>query len=144
MIDQDILQAILSQIADGSSMREACATHGINRRAFFQAVNESEEVANHYARAMEMGCEALADGMRSLAAEARGKPNEEVQAIRLQLDADKWLLSKRYPRRYGDKVTQELVGANGGPLSTSVTVSYVVPAALSVQPALVDKSDDCV
>lgn len=35
---------------------------------------------------------------------------------RLQVDTLKWKLSKMLPKIYGDKVTQEITGANGGPV----------------------------
>jgi hypothetical protein len=35
---------------------------------------------------------------------------------RLQVDTLKWQLSKVLPKIYGDKVTQEITGANGGPV----------------------------
>ena len=31
-------------------------------------------------------------------------------------------MSKHLPRKYGDKVTQELVGAGGGPIQTKSTI----------------------
>jgi len=44
--------------------------------------------------------------------------NSDVIAHRrLQIDTRKWILSKVLPKIYGDKVTQEHVGANGGPIT---------------------------
>ena len=40
-----------------------------------------------------------------------------VQHQRLRVDSRKWLLSKMMPKVYGDKTTQEVTGANGGPLT---------------------------
>lgn len=43
--------------------------------------------------------------------------NSDVIAhTRLQIDTRKWLLSKMLPKVYGEKVTQEHTGADGGPI----------------------------
>jgi hypothetical protein len=36
---------------------------------------------------------------------------------RVQIDTRKWMLSKMLPKVYGDKLTQEHTGANGGPIA---------------------------
>lgn len=41
---------------------------------------------------------------------------EHVQRSKLRVDSRKWLMSKLAPKKYGDKVTQELVGPGGGPV----------------------------
>ena len=43
---------------------------------------------------------------------------EHIQRSRIRIDARKWLMSKRVPKRYGEKVTQEHVGSEGGPIQT--------------------------
>jgi hypothetical protein len=42
-----------------------------------------------------------------------------VQFANMHLNAFKWQSSKENPKKYGEKVTQEHVGANGGPIATS-------------------------
>ena len=54
-----------------------------------------------------------------------------VARNRLRVDARKWYASKLAPKKYGDKVTQELTGANGGPIDQSITVSFVRPTTSS-------------
>jgi len=48
----------------------------------------------------------------------RRADNAAVQRARLKVDSRKWLLSKLQPRKYGDRVSAELTGANGGPIKT--------------------------
>src|SRR5699024_11757761 len=38
----------------------------------------------------------------------------EVAKARLRVDTRKWALARMNPRKYGDKVTNELVGKDGG------------------------------
>ena len=40
----------------------------------------------------------------------------EVAKAKLRIDARKWYVTKVAPRKYGDKITNELVGQNGGPI----------------------------
>ena len=41
---------------------------------------------------------------------------EHVQRSRLRIDARKWIASKLKPKKYGDKIAQELSGPDGGPI----------------------------
>jgi hypothetical protein len=41
--------------------------------------------------------------------------------------AAKWLASKLAPKKYGDKVTVELSGPDGGPIRETLVVEYVRP-----------------
>lgn len=43
-----------------------------------------------------------------------------VDRSRLAVDALKWTLAKLHPKQYGDKVTQEIQGADGGPVKIIV------------------------
>lgn len=44
------------------------------------------------------------------------KPAPQGVDLRIWFDARRWYLSKLAPKRYGDKLTQELTGGNGAPL----------------------------
>lgn len=48
---------------------------------------------------------------------------EVVLRARLRIDTRKWLMSKLIPKRYGEKITQELTGADGAELVPIVNVS---------------------
>jgi hypothetical protein len=53
--------------------------------------------------------------------------NGKVQAARLQTDSRRWFLSKLMPKRYGDKVTQEITGEDGGALISRIELIPVPP-----------------
>lgn len=103
-------------------------------------------IGRQYAHARETGYALLADEILALSdkthewvtvqeLDADGKPlldpqgqpllkqvlmplNSDVVAHkRLQIDTRKWMLSKMLPKVYGDKVTQEHTGADGGPIA---------------------------
>ncbi|QPS76049.1 terminase small subunit protein [Delftia acidovorans] len=48
-----------------------------------------------------------------------------VARNKLRVDARKWVASKMAPKKYGDKVTQEVVGAGGGPVETVTRIELV-------------------
>ena len=78
------------------------------------------EFAEQYARAREVQAETLADEIVSIADE-----DGDPQRQRLRVDARKWVASKLKPKRYGDKVTNEHTGADGGPVALTVSVRFV-------------------
>jgi hypothetical protein len=53
-----------------------------------------------------------------------------VQRDRLRIDARKWYAAKLNPKKYGDKIQQEVTGADGGPVQTVTTVVEDVQARL--------------
>ena len=107
---------------------------------------DPEGIGRQYAHARETGYLLLGDKIDQLAAEThaytlvpdldpdgnqmyddKGEPRtrrvlvplspDVIASKRLQIDALKWKLSKMLPKVYGDKVTQEHTGANGGPIT---------------------------
>jgi hypothetical protein len=43
-----------------------------------------------------------------------GVNHDHIQRSKLRVDSRKWIAAKLKPRKYGDKVTQELTGPEGG------------------------------
>jgi hypothetical protein len=109
-------------------------------------VNTEPEVSKDYARAREIGYLMLADEIVALSDKTHewvtvqeldpdgnpvfdeaGEPvlkkvlmplnNDVIAHKRVQIDTRKWMLSKMLPKIYGDKLTQEHTGANGGPIA---------------------------
>ena len=113
---------------------------------FLKWVNTEPEVSKDYARAREIGYLMLADEIVALSDKTHewvtvqeldpdgnpvfdeaGEPvlkkvlmplnNDVIAHKRVQIDTRKWMLSKMLPKIYGDKLTQEHTGANGGPIA---------------------------
>ncbi|WP_375138786.1 terminase small subunit-like protein [Komagataeibacter europaeus] len=108
---------VLNLLEEGATLREICVRPGMptweGLRKFIRA--DDERVAQ-YAHARAVGAEALED---ELLRAARSSGPEDASARRLQVDALKWVMSKRAPKVYGDKITQEHTGPNGGPMQVS-------------------------
>jgi len=114
-ISNEVKEELLAQIAEGKSLRTICKQGGMPCiRAVLYWRRNDEEFAHAYEQAREAGADAHADEIRELAMKALEKP-EEAHAVRVALDALKWLASKQNWRRYGDKVEQHVVSIPQSP-----------------------------
>jgi len=115
-----IWDKILSRLEEGLTIRELCEEPGMptweGLRKFIRS--DPGRVAQ-YAHARSVGAEALEDELLSAARRATA---EDANARRLQVDALKWVMSKRAPKVYGDKITQEHTGADGETLKMPTLV----------------------
>jgi hypothetical protein len=107
--DSGIILETLELIADGLSIRKACAQTGLPISTFTDHILKPE-YSEHYARAMERRADAIFDEIVDI---SDGDPEADTARDRLRIDARKWVVSKMLPKKYGDKVTNELTGANG-------------------------------
>lgn len=138
MISQEMRDLICEQLADGKSLRAICAAEGMPGRSHvFRELAADAAFRDQYARAREAGIEVMADELLDISDDGRNDfverdlgdglvtqqlNSEHIQRSKLRVDTRKWLLSKLAPKKYGDKVTQELTGPNGG----AVAVRFVI------------------
>lgn len=124
-----VWEEILSKLEEGLTLRQLCEEPGMpcwsGLRKFIRA--EPERVTQ-YAHARAIGAEALED---ELLHAARSAGPEDANARRLQVDALKWVMSKRAPKVYGDKITQEHTGEGGGPIKFTAVRRIIVDPAKS-------------
>jgi len=87
---------------------------------------EHTRFREQYAMAREVQAETMADEIVTIA-DGSGLGVEERVALsardRLRVDSRKWVASKLLPKKYGDKIQQEVTGPEGGPL----TVTWLKP-----------------
>lgn len=127
----EVVGIICSELAQGKSLREICRREDMPAlSSVFLWLSKHKEFSEQYTRAREAGVEALAEETLEIADEAsndwmeRNDPDnpgyvvngEHIQRSRLRVDTRKWLLSKIAPKKYGDKVTNEHTGPDGGPI----------------------------
>jgi hypothetical protein len=132
------LDHILAEMAQGHSLNAIC-----DEQKDFDYPSESTVrswvlndtpagFAARYARARELQYDAWADqivkhadrpliGVRrkTTADGVEETEGDNVERAKLMVDSRKWLLSKLAPKKYGEHSTQEITGANGGPLTIS-------------------------
>lgn len=131
--NRDFDSEVLGRMAEGESLRAICAElkeFGCPAASsFHRRVLEEPGFAERYARGRELQCEAWADEIREESRKCRiGEKTKEtkdgmevttgdnVDRSRLAVDALKWTLAKLHPKKYGDKVTAEITGKDGGPI----------------------------
>lgn len=99
-----------------------CNKNTISEETFYRLLKEDNKHYERYTRAKERQYEYLGNMMTEKAFELtelimRGEGGENVHAlvnaVRLEIDTLKWLLSKLIPKKYGDKQTVEHEGGVG-------------------------------
>lgn len=128
---QELADRICSRLAAGESLRSICRDDDMPARITVQdwVIKDREGFASQYAHARDLGLDELADITLETAAtpvEAEKTKTstmgveittgDAVDRSRLHVDTLKWYLSKLAPKRYGEKASLELTGADGGPV----------------------------
>jgi hypothetical protein len=108
---------ICDQLAEGGkSLRSICRDLEISYATVLTWVRDSEDFSNQYARAREVGNDADFEGLLDLAAQPPPKvkgfsDSGWVSWQKNLVDAHKWSLSKRCPKKYGDKLDLNMAGS---------------------------------
>ena len=115
----ELFETICQQIATSErGLVSICRDNDLNASTFYDWLLENPDLANKYARAKELQAEFMAeqiieiadDGTNDYMTIVKGDTeynveNKEVtNRSRLRVDARKWVASKLYPKKYGDKV----------------------------------------
>lgn len=138
---QEFADKLCERLSEGMSMHRACESDDMpNKRTVFKWLRTNDEFRHMYEASKAEAADKLAeeiieisddgtnDYMESLgddAGPAYRYNGEHVQRSRLRVDARKWIAAKLKPRKYGDKVSQEISGPDGGPIDMSWTVEVV-------------------
>lgn len=134
---QATADAICARLADGESLRAICRDDGMpDKSTVFRWLAAHEAFRDQYAHARELQAEEMFedlldiadDGTRDTYVDGDGKERTDTDVIaraKLRVDTRKWMLARMAPKKYGDKVTQELTGADGAPIT--IAVNFVKP-----------------
>jgi hypothetical protein len=127
----EIADEICTRLANGESLRAIC---GSDRDDFMphigtvlRWVSQNNEFREQYAKAREIQAETHADDIVTIA-DGPTEADDSVKTARdrLRVDARKWVASKLLPKKYGDKVTNEHVGPDGGPVQVQKIERVIV------------------
>jgi len=141
----DLADAICERLAIGESMRSVARDESMPAMTtLFRWLREKEGFKQQYeiakiesADAMSEDCIDIADNIDGQPVMADGIPlvvegemvkvidSVSVQHAKLKVDTRKWLMSKMKPKKYGDKIAQELTGADGGPIQTDSVFEFI-------------------
>jgi hypothetical protein len=134
-----IAETICSRLADGETLNAICKDEGLPPESTVRgwALDDWEGFAARYARARELGADAIADRMRETAKTA-SKHEDDVQHRKLIIDTDKWLLARVFRKKYGDRVA--LAGDEDAPLVTMTLEERARQLAILVATAAARKT----
>jgi transposase-like protein len=153
--DKDaIVERVLEGIESGITLAELCRTEGISRSTFHRWKDTDEELKGRFARARDLGFDAIADETLEIADTPKlgvievekpvlvdGKQVATTKEVRhedmlghrkLQVETRLKLLAKWDPKRYGDRTTlagdpeAPLMGENADPV---VALAAILDAA---------------
>lgn len=123
----EVAADICSLLASGESLRKVCGRPGMpDKSSVFRWLAEHEEFRDQYAKATEARADAIFDDIFDIADDV----NEEAAAVakaRLRIDTRKWALARMNPRKYGEKVTQDIdLKSSDGSMSPRPTTIRLV------------------
>ena len=130
---EEILNNIFNMIESGKSLRFALSQIPLSSSTFFIWIEEDPEKSKQYAYVTDIRTELKFESIEQDYSEEPQRDAETgridsswVQLQRLKIDAKKWELSKLNPKKYGDKIQQEL----SGQVKTDTTYKIEVVAPL--------------
>jgi hypothetical protein len=111
----ELMGLVLARISDGSTLRETAEEFEISPAAILRQCVANEVFAKQYACALQIRGDADFEGLQDqLNAEPeRGKYGIDpgwANWQRTRIDTLKWMISKRNPKKYGERVQQEISG----------------------------------
>ena len=122
-IPQDMREAILREVMEGASLRQACVKLGATRSEVYVDLAEDQAFSDQYARATSIRADDQFDEMFEIA-DGAGDPQRD----RLRVDTRKWALARMNPRKYGEKV--QIGGADDLPPVATLDATKLSSTAL--------------
>lgn len=124
---------IFDRLGDGASLSEVCQDEAMpHRSTVYRWLAQNEAFRRQYAVACELRAEGMGDAILNIADTASP---EDTQRARLMVDTRKWLMVKLAPKKYGDKIANEISGPNGGPVEVKAITDMDRAKALAAMMA---------
>jgi hypothetical protein len=118
---QAIFDKICEGVADGKSVREVCSAKGMPDRATFNRWRKmTPELEAQYALCRIDREDAIFDDIQWIADHER-----DPKRAKVMIDAREWKLARMNGKKYGNRIQQELTGADGGPVALVLNGSDV-------------------
>lgn len=134
---------ICELVADGQSINKISKMSGMpTRSTILKWFRDVPEFSIMYARAKEIGFEVLADEIIDLSDATENIKAEELRRHQLMIDTRKWLLAKLQPRKYGERVTQEVVGDANNPVQVEQHTQMSIEDYRNARREMLEE-DDC-
>lgn len=130
----EIALSICERMSLGESLREICREEAMpTKTTVMRWLFANLEFRDQYAKAREAQTEHWAEEILEIADDGSNDymdrqnkdgssyetvNSEHINRSRLRVDTRKWLMARMAPKKYGDRVTNEMVGKDGGPIET--------------------------
>ena len=134
--------AICVRLGLGESLREICRDENMpDKSTVMRWLASHAEFRDQYASAREAQADYYAEEIIEISDDGTNDwmerrcpdgsteevENKEVLArSRLRVDTRKWLMARMAPKKYGDKITQEVSGPDGAPIQVN-RIELVAP-----------------
>lgn len=117
--DPGIAERICESLIAGNSITKTCEPPDMpSVHDVYVEMARNESFRNDIARARELQQEAVIDSTVDMADAATV---EDVNVVKLRIWARQWRAAKLAPKKYGERIVQELTGKDGGPIEQRVT-----------------------
>lgn len=109
------MPGIIDEIAEGSSLRQACIARGIHPGHTYAYLRSDDRLWANYARARAIRGDQLGHQVGEIVEKVlSGKVKPD--AARAAIDGLKWTAGRMAPKLWGDRQMVEHVGEGGGPI----------------------------
>jgi len=138
-----LVEEICERLSKGEPLARICRDeHMPSVRAMSDWQRKDESISADIARARLIGEDYIADECLDIADNStndymdkmgadggmdKALNSEHIQRSKLRIDTRLKLLAKWNPKKWGDKVTNEMTGSNGAPLEMIITKRVVSP-----------------
>lgn len=108
---------VLERLREGETLADIARDMGMKRPTLHKQLHATPELSDAYARARETGLHVRAERLVAKAATplptltSGGIDPAAVSQLKLEVDTEKWILSKLVPHVYGDKQQIEHSGS---------------------------------
>ena len=131
----ELAAEICSRLASGEALKSICRDDAMpGLTTIYRWLASNDEFRDLYMRAREDQADTLADEIIEISDDGRNDwmathaeddvgyraNGEHIQRSRLRVEARKWIAAKLKPRKYGERVTQEVVGKDDGPVQHAI------------------------
>lgn len=107
------VRKICELVVEGHTLRQIADRFGVTPGGVLYWIESKPEYADQYARARSSAADMFENDIIEA---AQFVTPETAAADRVKIDALKWVAARRAPKRYGDRITQEHTGTDGGPV----------------------------
>lgn len=119
-----LFNEVIEEMAENGKSLYSALKGRLSSATFYDYLDKDEERLKKYARATELRAEKMAEETLEISdnqgedvtTDKDGKEyvnHNVINRDRLRVDTRKWLLAKLHPKKYGEKISQELTGAGG-------------------------------